>query len=301
MLRAGVGSSSALNPRTAAGEATAAALAQAGLRRAEGALCFATSAYGAAYPMILRTVAEQAGTREVAGCSSMGVIANEQEVESGHALAVIAIGGDSLSARRFFIPSLRGRVREVAAEIAGAIRPSLGASNLLCVFADTYNLDAEPFLETLKAEVPEAVIAGGGASEDGTIGETFQFCGDVVSSNAVSGMLLAGDFNITVASSIACTPIGAAHRVTAARDNVLLELDGRPAFEVFAEAAGPLTSDLRRALAFVFLAVPLKAGVDKLERNSYLVRNIVGTSKEHGVIAVAHQPKVGEMLGFVLR
>jgi small ligand-binding sensory domain FIST len=301
MLRAGVGSSSALNPRTAAAEATAAALAQAGLSRAEGALCFATSAYGAAYPMILRMVAEQAGTREVAGCSSVGVIANEQEVESGHALAVIVIGGDALIARRFFIPSLRGRSREVAAEIAGAVRPSLSASNLLCVFPDTYNLDAEPFLETLKAEVPEAVIAGGGASEDGTIGETFQFCGDVVSSNAVAGMLLAGDFNITVASSLACTPIGVAHRVTAARDNVLIELDGRKAFEVFAEAAGPLVSDLRRALAFVFLAVPLKPGVEKLERGSYLVRNIVGTSKEHGVIAVAHQPKVGDMVGFVLR
>jgi small ligand-binding sensory domain FIST len=301
MLRAGVGYSSALNPRTAAADATAAALAQAGLRSAEGALCFATSAYGAAYPMILRMVAEQAGTREVAGCSSMGVIANEQEVESGHALAVIVIGGDALIARRFFIPSLRGRAREVATEMAGAVRPSLGPSNLLCVFPDTYNLDAEPFLETLKAEVPEAVITGGGASEDNTIGETFQFCGDVVSSNAVSGMLLAGDFNITVASSLACTPIGGAHRVTAARDNVLIELDGRPAFEVFAEAAGPLASDLRRALAFVFLAVPLNAGVEKLDRGSYLVRNIVGTSKEHGVIAVAHQPRVGDMVGFVLR
>jgi len=53
MIRAGAGFSTALNPRTAAAEATAAALAQAGLSRANGALCFATPAYGAAYPMIL--------------------------------------------------------------------------------------------------------------------------------------------------------------------------------------------------------------------------------------------------------
>lgn len=68
MIRAGAGFSSALNPRTAAAEATAIALAQAGLSRAKGALCFATPAYGAAYPMILRMVASQAHTREVAGC-----------------------------------------------------------------------------------------------------------------------------------------------------------------------------------------------------------------------------------------
>jgi hypothetical protein len=65
MVRAGVGHSTALNPRTAAAEATAEALAQAGISRAAGALCFATSAYGAAYPMILRTVAHEAHTDQV--------------------------------------------------------------------------------------------------------------------------------------------------------------------------------------------------------------------------------------------
>jgi small ligand-binding sensory domain FIST len=301
MLRAGVGYSSALNPRTAAAEATSSALSRAGLNRAEGALCFATSAYGAAYPMILRMVAQQAHTNEVAGCSSMGVIANEQEIETGHALAVIVFGGDSIAGKRFFVPSLRGRAREVATEIAGAVRPALAANNLLCIFADTYNLDAEVFVETLRTELPTVVIAGGGASEDGSIGETFQFCGDVVSSNSVSGMLLAGDFEITVAGSLACTPIGGAHQVTAARDNIIIELDGRPAYEVFAEAAGPLASDLRRAITFVFLAVPLDPVGETIERGNYLVRNIVGASKEHGVIAVAHQPKAGDTVGLVLR
>ncbi len=93
MIRAGVGYSTARNPRSAAAEATAAALAQAGLSSAIGALCFATPAYGAAYPMILRTVAAEAHTREVAGCSSTGVIAGETEIESGHALAVLVFGG----------------------------------------------------------------------------------------------------------------------------------------------------------------------------------------------------------------
>jgi small ligand-binding sensory domain FIST len=301
MVRAGVGHSIALNPKTAATEATAAALRSAGLARAEAALCFATTAYGAAYPMILRAVGAEAKTREVAGCSGLGVIAGAQEIESGHGLTVIAMGGGDISARRFFVPGLRGRGAAVAAEIAAAVRPAMGRSNLLCVFADTYNSEPEAMLPALERELPGVAITGGGASEDGSIGETFQFCGDVVSSNSVSGMLLAGDFDLTIASTLACSPIGPMHRVTACRDNVLLELDGRAAYEVFAEAAGPLAADVRRAFAFVFLAVPLDAGAQRLERGQYLVRNIAGTSEEHGAIAVAHRPRPGDAVGFVLR
>ncbi len=301
MIRAGAGFSTAVNPRKAAAEATAAALAQAGLRSAGGALCFATPAYGGAYPMILREVASAAHTREVAGCSSVGVIAGETEIESGNALAVLVFGGEEIRATRFFVPTLRGRAAGVAAELASAVRSQLGKSNLLLLFADTYNFEAEATLEALATELPGVTIAGGGASEDGSIGETFVFSGDTVSSNAVSGMLLAGDFEPVVASSNACGLIGTAHRVTAARDNILIELDGRPAYEVFAEAAGPLAGDLRRALTFVFVAVPVYENAQTIERGQFFVRNIVGASEEHGVIAVAFQPRVGDTVGFVLR
>ena len=303
MIRGGVGFSTARNPRNAAAEATAAALAQAGISRATGALCFATPAYGAAYPMILRTVASEAHTREVAGCSSMGVIAGETETESGHALAVLVFGGneDEIRATRFFVPTLRGRAAGVASDVAAAVRPKLDKSNLLILFADTYNFEAEATLEALATELPGVTIAGGGASEDGSIGETFVFCGDTISSNAVSGMLLSGDFELTLANSIACGLIGTAHRVTAARDNIVIELDGRPAYEVFEEAAGPLAADLRRALTYIFVAIPVYENADTIERGQFVVRNIVGASEEHGVIAVAFQPKVGDTIGFVLR
>jgi small ligand-binding sensory domain FIST len=301
MLRAGVGISVSHNPRTAAVEACAAAMTQAGLAQAAGAIFFATTAHGGAFPLILRTIGEETKTREVAGCSTNGVIASESEVESGHALSVLVFGGDDINANRAFVPSLRGRASEVALELAAAVKPALGRSNLLCIFADTYNLNAEPFLAALQAELPGVAIVGGGASEDGSIGETFQFCGDTVSSNSVSAMLLSGDFDLNIGASLACTQIGPMHRVTEARDNVIITLDERPAYEVFAEAAGPLADDLRRALAFVFVGIPLDENPSRLERGRFLIRNIVGASEEHGVIAVAHHPQVGDAIGLVLR
>jgi len=301
MIRAGTGYSTATNPRNAAIEATTIALKQAGLRTADCAMVFASAAYGGAYPLIVRSVAEAAGTREIAGCGSIGVIAGGREFESGPSIAVLVIGGNTIAATRLFVPQLRGRAREVAEVIATTVRPHLGANNLLCLFPDTYNLDPEPLLATLALELPNVTVVGGGATEDGSVGETFQFCGDVVSSNAVAGMLLAGDFTINLGTANACAPLGPTHRVTAVRDNIILELDGRRAWDVFAEAAGPLAGDLPRALSFVFVGIPLAAGAERIERGNFYVRNITGASSEHGVIAVAHRPKIGDMIGFVLR
>jgi small ligand-binding sensory domain FIST len=114
-------------------------------------------------------------------------------------------------------------------------------------------------------------------------------------------MLLAGDFELNVGSTIACAPPGRGHRVTGVRDNIIMELDGRRAWDVFAEAAGPLASDLPRALAFVFVAIPLDPAMTQIERGGFYVRNITGASEEHGVIAVAHRPHQGDLIGFVLR
>jgi small ligand-binding sensory domain FIST len=301
MLRAGVGLSVQSNPRTAAIEATQAALKQAGLRIADAAICFASSALGSAFPLLVRTVAETAGTQQIAGCGSIGVIANGREIETGPSLAVLVFSSDTFQATRLFVPQLRRRGREAAEELAALVRPRLGAANLLCLFPDTYNFEPDPFLATISRELPSVTIVGGGATEDGSVGETFQFCGDVVSSNSLAAMLLSGDFAISTGAALACAPLGSTHRVTAVRDNIILELDGRSAYEVFSEAAGPLVADLRRALAFVFLGVPLENGGERLERGNFYVRNIAGVSSEHGAIAVAHRAQVGDAVGFVLR
>ncbi|HVN91579.1 MAG TPA: FIST N-terminal domain-containing protein [Candidatus Binataceae bacterium] len=301
MIRAGVGYSITLNPRTAALEATRAALQQAGLRVADGAICFASSRHGGAFPQLVRTVSEAAGTDDVVGCGAIGVIANGREIEAGPGVSVAVFGGGSLKPSRFFVPQLRRRAKEAAVELAASVKPRLDKNNLLCVFPDSYNLEAESFIAKLREELPGVTIVGGGATEDGAVGETFQFCGDVVSSNSLAAMLLAGDFDVTVGAAQACAPIGRLHRVTKVRDNIILELDGRSAFEVFAEAAGPLASDLQRAAGFIFLAVPTDPKAERLQRGHFFVRNVMGASAEHGAVAVAHRPALDDLVGFALR
>src|SRR5260370_42462142 len=109
MLHAGVGYSIAVNPRTAAVESTSAALKQAGLRIADGALCFASSAHAAMYQLLVRTVADTAGTRRVAGCGRIGGNAARRENETGPSPAGPRIGGGAGDPRRAVPPPLSRR------------------------------------------------------------------------------------------------------------------------------------------------------------------------------------------------
>jgi len=114
-------------------------------------------------------------------------------------------------------------------------------------------------------------------------------------------MLLGGDFELNVGSSLATSPLGPTHLVTSVRDNIIFELDGRRAFDIFSAAAGPLAENPRRAAAFIFAGIPIDAQSERLERGKFLVRNIIGLSPERGAVAIAHRLKVGDRVGFVLR
>lgn len=300
MLRAGVGFSTAADPVAAAEEATAQALAQGGLRVADGAICFATSKHCASFRPLMRAVAERAQTPEVAGCGASGVIASGREIEGGPAVAVLAVGG-GFGAKRIFVPTLKGRPVEAAAEVAAAARPALGRNNLLCLFPDSYNVEPDLFVAALERELPGVVIVGGGATEDGMSGETFALCGDAVSTNAVSAMLFSGEFEITTGAALGCRLIGAPHRVTTARNNILVALDGLPALEVLRRTIGPLADDLRRAASMVYLAMGLDPKAERLEHGRYLIRNLIGFDEAHGLIGTAYRAEVGDLVGFALR
>jgi small ligand-binding sensory domain FIST len=302
MLQAGVGFSPQQDTQKAAVEATRMAMQRAQCTTADFALVFATIGHGPGYSLLLRTIKNTAHATHVVGCSAGGVLTTDGEVEHAPGVAVLVVQSDAFTASRLFLPQLRGRGYETGKEIAAFVQPRLGPDNLLTIFPDTYNFNASAFFHGLAEGVPSLTIVGGGASEDGSLGETFQLCGDTVSNNAVSGLLLSGSFHATVSNAQACQPIGPVHTVTKAQQNLLLELDGRPAFEVFAEVVHqPLIEDLRRATAFVFVGLPVDSERQQVARGEYLVRNIIGFDPAQGIIAVADEIHQGQKMIFTLR
>ena len=99
---------------------------------------------------------------------------------------------------------------------------------------------------------------------------------------------------IATALSQGCTPLGRARTVTRAQENILIELDGRPALDAFVEDIGEeLASDLRRVGGLIFAALPVE-GSDTAD---YTVRNLVAIDPENRVIAIAEVvPEGGKVL-----
>ena len=103
---------------------------------------------------------------------------------------------------------------------------------------------------------------------------------------------------IATALSQGCTPLGRTHMVTRGKDNILIELDGRRALDVFMEDIGEeLASDLRQVGGLIFAALPV-TGSDTAD---YTVRNLVGIDPASGVIAIGEAVPEGDKVLFCRR
>jgi small ligand-binding sensory domain FIST len=294
VLRAGVGLSTERDSARAAREAAAAAMRSGRLDRADLVLVFATTPHGPGFTRVTRLAAQECGTPDVLGCSAAGVLAGEQEVEGGPGVAVLAVQGD-LRVRRFFVPIARGEGGRTADAIADAVGPPDGPGQLLLLFADPYAFEPERVFTRLAERLPGVRVVGGGASEDGSVGEVSVFSGNAASGGIVAGALLGGDLRATVGVSHALRRVGQVRRITRSDGNVILEIDDRPAYEAFAEIVpGTLLEDLRRATAVVLVGLAVGEG-------EVVARHLIGVDPQRGAIAVNAAVSEGQEVFFGVR
>jgi small ligand-binding sensory domain FIST len=296
MLRAGIGLSTRADARAAAVEAAERAIAASG--RPDAALLFATPGYAAQLPVLLAASAEVMGTRAIVGASIHGVIHAGREYEGGPVVAVMAFA--DVVAVPFLLRDLQGEEvgagEQIAALLDGAPRPE----DLVIVLPDPRALRPEPLLEGLRGALAGAVVAGAGAM-DALSDSPLQWCGLEIESGALAGLVLRGSRPPRIGVTQACRPATQLFSVTRVRGNWILELDGRPALDVYREAARePLAADLRRAAAHLLLALPNDAR-ESLAPGTYLVRNLAGFAPSENAFAIPERLAPGRRIAFAQR
>ncbi len=119
-----------------------------------------------------------------------------------------------------------------------------------------------------------------------------------VAEGGASGVLFRPEVAVATGLSQGCSPIGPTRTITACEDNVVMEIDGRPALEVFKEDIGELLArDLRRVAGYIFAALPI-AGSDT---GDYLVRNLIAIDQRKGWLAIAESVAHGQPILFARR
>ena len=285
--------------------AARAALAQLAGREHEVRACtlgflYITDALGPDAAHILELVRTVTGVQRWVGACGVGVCAGASAYVDRPAVALL-LGAFAPDDFCLFPP-----VDLDMAPVRAALGPWLGAHEPMLVLAHGDPLSDNDPAHTL-AELAQEVggfFAGGLASARG---RHVQFA-DAVVEGGLSGAAFSADIEVMTTLSQGCAPMGAPHIITRARENMVLELDGRPAFAVFAEelralaqAGGPSAEIEEGGTVNIRGEVHVAFPVPGHETRDYLVRHALGIDPDDGWIAVAYPVREGMPMMFVHR
>ena len=214
--------------------AAEAAMKKAGIEQADLVLVFASSIYD--YKEVLRGVREATGSAPLIGCSSAGEF-TEDEVEK-ESVACAVVSSDS---SKFFngmgeglkgdeLKALKQASRDFPSKVEGY--PYLSGILLSDGLAGRGEESVMAALNTLG---PNVKLAGGTAGDDLKFKETFVFSDDKIASDAVSLALVASKSPVAIGVQHGHTPISPPLTITKAEGNMVYEIDGRPAVEIWKE------------------------------------------------------------------
>ncbi len=249
---------------------------------------YASDELGGALPMILARLRDATGIAHWVGTVGMGICAGRQEYFAEPALAVMTA---ELPEDAFHVVgplcAADDAPSSTTMQWAAAARPRLGL-----VHGDPRN-PAVPELIADLAERTAGFLVGGLSSSRDEMPQV----ADVIAEGGVSGVLFAGDLDLVTGLTQGCTPVGPVRTITAAQNEVLLTLDGRPALEVLREDMAGLARDRAAADHSVHVALPVPGS----DTGDYLVRNLIGVDPASGAVAIAALADPGDRLVFCRR
>ena len=303
-IKAGVGMSRHHNPSVAGREAAEQALEKAGISKPDFVFMFGSIGYD--QHSLLRVVRETTGGAPLTGCSAEGTIDGDDADESGFSVVVTAISSDELKWHNGLAKGLEAEPRAVGKQVAKDLFPHLSIDTIgLFVFPDglkdfvvpTENL-VDNFIAGLEGNLPSERFLpmwGGGANVNfnNWAPPTYQYCDDEIITDGVSYALLSGKAQAGWAISHCCIPIGGERKVTRSEGNIIYEIDGKPAMEVFEEyiPAGTLTHDRDWFRYVISLSLCFRAP-SYMKDEDYVVRGMPAVSMADGSITV--QTEVSE-------
>jgi small ligand-binding sensory domain FIST len=227
-------------------------------------------------PLVLARLQQAAPAVHWVGTVGLGICSSGQEVYERPALAIM-LGA---------FPSEAFRIIPGLLDSPGALPPDLRDwcqaqdYGFALLHGDPSNPDTPALLQRLLREQGALFINGGLSSSNG---DSNPQLADAVVEGGLSGVLFNHQVEVLTDHTQGCSPIGPAHEITKAQNNIAITLDHQPALAVMkAEIGEVLAKDLAKIGGYIFVALPIPGS----DSGDYLVRNLVGIDPEQGLVAV---------------
>ncbi|MBF0448946.1 MAG: FIST C-terminal domain-containing protein [Magnetococcales bacterium] len=232
-------------------------------------------------PQFLSALIENFPQAKLIGCSTAGEIANDGVSDDRAILTALTFEKLQLRVAESQIANLDDSFRSGA---------DLGRQLAACqpkavtLFGPGIDVNGSAVIKGVISELgPDVLISGGLAGDGGRFQETLTLAPSGVSPRGLVGVALSGDALIFAHSSFGgWSPFGPARKVTRCRGNILYELDGESAFDLYKKYLG----DHARELPASGLLFPFEM-LDANHSELGLIRTILGVDEESGSLTLA--------------
>jgi hypothetical protein len=226
----------------------------------------------------------------VIGCSTAGEVSMRGVDDDSAVITAVSLKDARLRSGSTDLANMMDS-REAGKRLAESVRmPDLSA---VLVFGQGININGsalvEGMTEILGAGIP---ITGGLAGDNGAFAKTWTLGAEGVSDRAIVAVGIAGEgIRVGHGSFGGWEPFGPARKITRCIDNVLYELDGEPALDVYKRYLGEYAEQLPASgLLFPFAMLGNDLSADGL------IRTILGVDEDQGSVTLAGEIREGSYL-----
>jgi len=259
-------------------------------RRPDMIWAFGASSYDQA--KLLEGIHTVAGDIPLIGCTTDGEISTTGL--STDSVVVLSLASDHIQFRTIAIESLSKNSRSAGVDLGEKLQDT--GCKYLQIFSDGLKGNATQIIEGIKQVLGNDVnIAGGTAGDGGEFICTYQYFNDRLLTDSIVAVAFIGDFHLGTGGESGWIPFGVAKEVTKSIGNVVYELDGQPALQVYEKYLGKYAS----CLPGVGVEYPLALlGVyhDAVGTNEFICRATMGVDRENGSITFAGDVPEGSMV-----
>jgi hypothetical protein len=222
----------------------------------------------------------------IAGASTYGVIDNEFMLDELVQATVVEFSKVQLKQVDFEVTSIEGSA-DAGFKLGEALREgqAAGMGKLAGIFllADGLNINGTELLSGLNRSCADVPIAGGMAGDGTRFKQTKVVCGERASAKVVTAIGFYGD-SVIFQRGCQSGPVGFGpmRRVTKSEGNIVYEIDGQPALDLYRTYLGELADQLPASATYFPLS---------MRRNSAdetpLLRSVLGIDENYKSITVA--------------
>jgi small ligand-binding sensory domain FIST len=236
------------------------------------------------------------------GCQGEAIVGNDREIENSPALSLwLARWSRPIEQMAFHLTLEETSEGYDLLGWPDALEHADPAESAMLLLGDPYSFPADQFLQQVNDDHAGLRVMGGMSSGAPEPGRGALLVGGQAVNHGAVGVLLQGDLPLRSVVQ-GCRPIGKHMIITKARDNLILELGGKPALVQLQQLWQELPAqDQQLVRQGLHIGRVLSEFKDGFQRGDFLVRNVIGFDRGSGAVAITERVRVGQTVQFHVR